>query len=178
MLLGKVGNKSIAFINHKPFHPGNLQNLEKVWLAEQKAAENEKKQKEMLERRKHEVQIEELRKALREKERQQSAALMRSIATTMAERSAQAGDDAAQSSKRESRPATTSRRAKRHRKAEDVPAFTTVPSSKYKEDVLVNKHTAVWGSYYSRETQTWGYACCRSTDIKSICGGSGVEAAD
>lgn len=68
MFLGKVGQKSIAFINHKPFHPGNLQNLEKVWRAEEEEAANRKAQKEALERRRNEVQIEELRDALRAKE--------------------------------------------------------------------------------------------------------------
>ncbi|CDJ57793.1 hypothetical protein, conserved [Eimeria maxima] len=65
MWIGNIGKKSAAFINHKPFHPGNFQNQEKVWLAEQKLKEEQKKEKELEERRREEVKIEELRRALR-----------------------------------------------------------------------------------------------------------------
>ena len=41
--------------------------------------------------------------------------------------------------------------------------------SKYVEDVHVNNHTAVWGSWW-REFH-WGYACCRSTVKNSYCTG-------
>jgi len=73
--MGKIGAKSAAFINHKPFHPGNLQNLEAVWIAEQKAKDLEKRQAAMQDRRKQEVQIEELRRALRLKERESQSIL-------------------------------------------------------------------------------------------------------
>ncbi|KAJ8608814.1 hypothetical protein CTAYLR_009364 [Chrysophaeum taylorii] len=33
-----------------------------------------------------------------------------------------------------------------------------VPTSKYPEDVFVNNHTAVWGSYFCTATFRWGYA--------------------
>jgi pre-mRNA-processing factor SLU7 len=44
--------------------------------------------------------------------------------------------------------------------------------------VLVNNHTAVWGSWYDASSGTWGYACCHSTVQVSYCAGkAGIEAA-
>ena len=45
----------------------------------------------------------------------------------------------------------------------------TVARSKYAEDVFVNNHTAVWGSWW-RDFR-WGYACCHSTVKNSYCTG-------
>ena len=41
--------------------------------------------------------------------------------------------------------------------------------SKYPEDVIVNNHTSVWGSWWSNFQ--WGYACCHSTIKNSYCTG-------
>ncbi|KAK7053462.1 mRNA splicing protein [Paramarasmius palmivorus] len=50
--------------------------------------------------------------------------------------------------------------------------------SKYPEDVLVNNHTCVWGSWYDPSSGRWGYACCQSTIHVSYCSGqAGIEAA-
>ncbi|KAL0578754.1 mRNA splicing protein [Marasmius crinis-equi] len=50
--------------------------------------------------------------------------------------------------------------------------------SKYPEDVLVNNHTSVWGSWYDPGSGLWGYACCHSTVHVSYCSGqAGIEAA-
>ncbi|KAF7376346.1 hypothetical protein MSAN_00050100 [Mycena sanguinolenta] len=50
--------------------------------------------------------------------------------------------------------------------------------SKYPEDVYVNNHTDVWGSWYDPSSGTWGYACCHSTIHVSYCSGKeGIEAA-
>lgn len=49
------------------------------------------------------------------------------------------------------------------------------PKSKYPEDVLVNNHTSVWGSWW--KDFKWGYACCHSTVKNSYCtGDEGKEA--
>lgn len=61
------------------------------------------------------------------------------------------------------------------------PAVQPVSSArtKYEEDVLINNHTSVWGSYYSRMTSSWGYACCHSLLKNSYCTGhKGKEAND
>ncbi|KAM0473232.1 hypothetical protein ACHAPX_008284 [Trichoderma viride] len=47
--------------------------------------------------------------------------------------------------------------------------------SKYAEDVLINNHTSVWGSWWSNFK--WGYACCHSFIKNSYCTGEeGKEA--
>lgn len=47
--------------------------------------------------------------------------------------------------------------------------------SKYPEDVLINNHTSVWGSWWSNFK--WGFACCHSVIKNSYCtGDDGKEA--
>jgi len=46
---------------------------------------------------------------------------------------------------------------------------STIPKSKYKEDIFNNNHTSVWGSWWSNFR--WGYACCRSHVKNSYCTG-------
>jgi len=41
--------------------------------------------------------------------------------------------------------------------------------SKYPEDVLINNHTSIWGSWWSNFQ--WGYACCNSLVKNSYCTG-------
>ncbi|KAH7913672.1 Pre-mRNA splicing Prp18-interacting factor-domain-containing protein, partial [Hygrophoropsis aurantiaca] len=49
--------------------------------------------------------------------------------------------------------------------------------SKYPEDVYINNHTEVWGSWYDMSTGSWGYACCHSNVHISYCAGeAGIEA--
>jgi pre-mRNA-processing factor SLU7 len=51
--------------------------------------------------------------------------------------------------------------------------------TKYEEDVYINNHTSVWGSYYHRGQMSWGYACCHSLIKNSYCVGSkGIESND
>jgi len=45
----------------------------------------------------------------------------------------------------------------------------TVARSKYAEDVYINNHTSVWGSWWS--DFRWGYACCHSFVKNSYCTG-------
>ena len=47
--------------------------------------------------------------------------------------------------------------------------------SMYAEDVLINNHTSVWGSWW-RDFQ-WGYACCHSIVKNSFCTGAEGKAA-
>lgn len=41
--------------------------------------------------------------------------------------------------------------------------------SKYPEDVLINNHESIWGSWWAN--YRWGYACCHSTVKNSYCTG-------
>lgn len=52
----------------------------------------------------------------------------------------------------------------------------SVPKSKYEEDVYINNHTSVWGSWW--KDHQWGYRCCQQTVKNSYCSGvAGIEAA-
>ncbi|KAL8733632.1 MAG: hypothetical protein Q9166_002042 [cf. Caloplaca sp. 2 TL-2023] len=52
-----------------------------------------------------------------------------------------------------------------------------VAKSKYPEDVLINNHTSIWGSWW--KNFQWGYACCHSTVKNSYCTGEeGKEASE
>ncbi|KZT26678.1 pre-mRNA-splicing factor SLU7 [Neolentinus lepideus HHB14362 ss-1] len=51
--------------------------------------------------------------------------------------------------------------------------------SKYAEDVYINNHSAVWGSWYDPSTGQWGFACCHSVIHASYCTGlAGIEASN
>jgi hypothetical protein len=52
----------LSFLNKKTWHPGSFANIEKVWIAEQKQREQERKQLENSKKLKEERQIEELKK--------------------------------------------------------------------------------------------------------------------
>lgn len=39
------------------------------------------------------------------------------------------------------------------------------------EDVLPGNHREVWGSWFHRRTQAWGYACCHCTVKQAYCTG-------
>ena len=45
-----------------------------------------------------------------------------------------------------------------------------VTRSRYEEDVMVNDHLSVWGSWYNTHLG-WGYACCYATEKLSYCSG-------
>jgi len=47
--------------------------------------------------------------------------------------------------------------------------------SRYEEDVYLNNHTAVWGSYWVNGQ--WGFACCHSLIKESYCTGEAGKAA-
>lgn len=46
-----------------------------------------------------------------------------------------------------------------------------VVRSKYEEDVQINNHTTVWGSFYDKRSGKWGFACCHSVIKQSYCTG-------
>jgi pre-mRNA-processing factor SLU7 len=53
-----------------------------------------------------------------------------------------------------------------------------LPKSKYEEDVYLNNHTTVWGSYYNKHRHCWGYGCCHSLIKNSYCTGEIGKAAN
>ncbi|KIM30387.1 hypothetical protein M408DRAFT_328005 [Serendipita vermifera MAFF 305830] len=51
--------------------------------------------------------------------------------------------------------------------------------SKYQEDLYLNNHTQIWGSWFDAQNRQWGYACCHSVIQASYCTGeAGIEAAE
>lgn len=65
-----------------------------------------------------------------------------------------------------------------------LPAYqNSTPKSKYPEDVLINNHSTVWGSWYDRESYvvyshlvksrrgSWGYKCCHQVHKHAYCTG-------
>jgi len=50
-----------------------------------------------------------------------------------------------------------------------------VAKSKYDEDVYINNHTSVWGSYW--ENGQWGFSCCKQLVKNSYCTGAAGRAA-
>ena len=53
----------LSFLNKKSWHTASFQNIEKVWIAEQKKKDEDRKQHERAKKLKEEVQAEELKKA-------------------------------------------------------------------------------------------------------------------
>ncbi|TKY66221.1 Pre-mRNA-splicing factor SLU7 [Spatholobus suberectus] len=52
-----------------------------------------------------------------------------------------------------------------------------LPGSKYGEDVYINNHATVWGSWW--KDHQWGYKCCKQTTRNSYCtGAAGIVAAE
>mmetsp|Transcript_23818 Transcript_23818/g.21676 ORF Transcript_23818/g.21676 Transcript_23818/m.21676 type:complete len:630 (-) Transcript_23818:21-1910(-) len=49
--------------------------------------------------------------------------------------------------------------------------INTSKLSKYPEDIYINNHTSVWGSYYDIRSSSWGYKCCHSLIKMSYCVG-------
>ncbi|KAK3190332.1 hypothetical protein Dsin_029893 [Dipteronia sinensis] len=53
----------------------------------------------------------------------------------------------------------------------------SIPKSKYEEDIYINNHTSVWGSWW--KDHQWGYKCCQQTIKNGYCTGTaGIEAAE
>ncbi|XP_071711796.1 pre-mRNA-splicing factor SLU7-like [Rutidosis leptorrhynchoides] len=52
-----------------------------------------------------------------------------------------------------------------------------ITKSKYEEDVYINNHTTVWGSWW--KDHKWGYKCCKQFVRNSYCtGAAGIQAAE
>ncbi|RZC81075.1 hypothetical protein C5167_043652 [Papaver somniferum] len=52
-----------------------------------------------------------------------------------------------------------------------------IPRSKYEEDIYINNHTTVWGSWW--KDGQWGFKCCKQSIKNSYCtGAAGIEAAE
>ncbi|OII75842.1 hypothetical protein cand_029260 [Cryptosporidium andersoni] len=147
MFIQKIGNKAAAFLNHKPFHPGNIRNLEKVWIAEEKQNEIEKKQLELQNKRKKEWEIETLRKTLKNL-RSETYEQERYLEITNDNDNNEYGYQIGT--------------LNNSFIVQKLPVIYNL----YHEDILINGHSKIWGSWYDRKLNKWGYSCCKQT-VKS-----------
>jgi len=46
-----------------------------------------------------------------------------------------------------------------------------VVRSKYEEDIQINNHATVWGSFFDTRSGKWGFGCCHSVIKQSYCTG-------
>lgn len=164
--MGKIGNKSASFINHKHFHPGNRENLEKVWLAEEKHKAELKRQKEMREKLAEEIRITELKRQLREQEDQK-------YKQYLLEQKPVSKYEVSQSSHLINNTASglilTKAATETASKANASEKQKIVIRSRYREDVFEHGHSTVFGSYYDRASRKWGYKCCKTIDKGAKC---------
>ncbi|SOV24519.1 step II splicing factor, putative [Plasmodium sp. DRC-Itaito] len=159
MWINKIGNKSASFINHKHFHPGNIKNLERVWLAE----ENEKKRKEeeekYLKKREEQYKLYELKKQLRKNEEENKNDVHNILYDI----------------NKEFKKENSMKKKNLHNNIsnETIPNENIINKilirSKYDEDIFLKNHRSIYGSYYDKEKNKWGFKCCKNIDKNSKC---------
>ena len=171
---GRVGHKAGGFIAKKFFHPSNYKNQEKLWQAIEAKKEQEKRQDELLKKREEERRIEILKQEMNAGSTS-SSAFKQALATNKAGlilNRTEDGDVPIQPEIRRAMTETKKRIEEYIRKtAEQKPSTSTrvSVSSCYQEDLSVNGHSEVWGSYFDLNTKQWGYACCRTNEKAGIC---------
>ncbi|UKK00819.1 step II splicing factor [Theileria orientalis] len=168
MWMGKIGNKSAAFIKHKHFHPGTYQNMEKVWLAEEKQKAELKRQKELKEKREEELKTLEIKRQIREQEELKRMEMILEEKKKRYKVDHSLVDDS-QSGLILTHPSSSSSPSNSLNKQPAKDDKKIVIRSQYREDVFRNGHTSVFGSYYDRETKLWGYKCCKLTNKDARC---------
>mmetsp|Transcript_75583 Transcript_75583/g.204039 ORF Transcript_75583/g.204039 Transcript_75583/m.204039 type:complete len:243 (-) Transcript_75583:147-875(-) len=45
----------------------------------------------------------------------------------------------------------------------------SMAKSRYQEDLLINGHEGIWGSWYSTGDKRWGFACCKALEHEEAC---------
>ncbi|SCP05292.1 step II splicing factor, putative [Plasmodium ovale] len=158
MWINKIGNKSASFINHKHFHPGNVKNLERVWLAEEKERKRKEEEEKYLKKREEQYKLYTLKKQLRKNEEEDNKDALRNIMY-----------DVNKEGKRETKHNINIPTITLEKKENSSPNFKLYIKSKYNEDIFVKNHKSVYGSYYDVNEKKWGYKCCKSIDKNSTC---------
>ena len=133
---GSVGHKAGGFIAKKKFHPGSMANQEKLWQAREEKRKQREAQEERERRREEEI-AEELR-------------LEEQFNTT------------GKSDKKrvlEELPVEQKKSL-----AETVKRLKKLINQSKTDHQPNQQHLHVFGSWFDKSTQTWGYACCKSTN--------------
>jgi len=188
----RVGGKAAGFINKKFFHPSSLRNQEKLWLAQSADEIERRKQDQMDKRREEERQVEELRKQmylagqatkgtdmlfssavkgssqhltkdqrLAFEEQQRRKSLLKQEHAMREGRDAIEGDDVDEGCELLDNTM--------QQNLSEAELFASLARSGYREDVHVKGHTSVWGSWYEREDERWGFGCCKTLDRNKRC---------
>ncbi|MES1920220.1 mRNA splicing protein [Bonamia ostreae] len=50
-------------------------------------------------------------------------------------------------------------------------SFESAAKTKYLEDALEGGHSEIWGSFYDKKSDSWGFACCHSLKRANVCKG-------
>lgn len=163
----QVGGKAAGFIHKKFFHPSSMRNQEKIWQAYEASAGEERKQIELCKRREEELAVERMKKQmyLNGQGSKEDSALF-----------AKDGDNADDEQLKEAQEAAAEQRRRKAmlkeqgmRKDESDDEDRELARSCYEEDVFSNGHWTVWGSWYDREKERWGFRCCRSLSQEGEC---------
>lgn len=181
----RVGGKAGGFINKKFFHPSSLRNQEKLWVAQTKAAREQRQQEHLEKQREEERQVESLRKQmyLQGQSLAGSAGDMPVGGTEAAASSAvgtvqRAEQREAHFEFKRRKAALKEAEQERggdgdHTKDVEDAAHPTksAPMAKsiYREDVHPLGHQSIWGSWFCAEARRWGYICCKSLKRKQRC---------
>ncbi|VEV58700.1 step II splicing factor, putative [Plasmodium vinckei vinckei] len=155
MWINKIGNKSASFINHKHFHPGNIKNLEKVWLAEEKERLRKEEEEKYLKKREEQYKLYALKKQLRQNElnnKDTEHDILYDI-----------------NKENKKKEVNYNNKKKNEENVINPTINKLVIKSKYNEDIFVKNHKSIYGSYYDRKENKWGYMCCKQTDKNIFC---------
>ncbi|SBT79942.1 step II splicing factor, putative [Plasmodium malariae] len=159
MWINKIGNKSASFINHKHFHPGNIKNLERVWLAEESERKRKEEEEKYLKKREEQYKLYVLKKQLTKNEEDNKNALHNNILYDI---------------NKERKKENTNKKinitfSENEQNGIDAINNKLIIKSKYNEDLFVKNHKSIYGSYYDIEKKKWGYKCCKKVNKNSIC---------
>jgi len=192
----RVGGKAAGFINKKFFHPSSLRNQEKLWLALTADEAERKKQDEMDKRRDEEKQVEELRKQMYlagQATRASDSLGLASFKGSGAPQNITKDQREAFEQQKQRRSKLKQERANREAAEEEGSEADEAPElldetqlkriseeemlqglakSKYRENVHVQGHEAVWGSWWEEQPKpqgSWGFGCCKTLDRNKRC---------
>lgn len=195
--MGKIGKKSSAFINHKPFHPGNWQNQEKVGCIFQLEAlflatfllnfgvfptarifyavlfvqvwlaEQKHKEEQRKQQELAERRAEEFK--IEELRRALRGESDAAAAILKQKQQQEEEENAADALRRKAREAEVQQKRLLQQQAALLRRQLPAKSSLYAEDVFTNGHTSVFGSFFCKESKRWGYRCCASLERSAVC---------
>eukprot|EP00927_Polykrikos_kofoidii_P063381 TRINITY_DN5819_c0_g2_i2.p1 TRINITY_DN5819_c0_g2~~TRINITY_DN5819_c0_g2_i2.p1 ORF type:complete len:348 (+),score=84.10 TRINITY_DN5819_c0_g2_i2:90-1046(+) len=185
----RVGGKAGGFINKKFFHPSSMRNQERLWQAQTADERDRRKQQELEKRREEERQVEDLRKKMYLSGQGKASDFMATGVDVSAATDLSGKDrtELQQGIKEQKRRKAMLKRdhAERGRVREEELAASSEESdddhakpddgrrilaqSRYREDLRILGHEAVWGSWYSPEDHRWGFGCCKTLDRTATC---------